>query len=537
MPTCKLCSKEYPAGAKFCGGCGSPTMAAAESRDELSDLFEIGGSSSAAQNDLFTVSSPSSPGGEVSSSDFDDLFPEAPQPTAGDGEQITDSSLEALFDGVGQGDAPHSGPSSPDLSDLFAEAGSAVNDSYPSDGADADLSDLFTAPTGSGTAGSPSASGSVDADLSDLFGDTASGDRSSPASLENIFDDARQAPDDGEPVAGSTEAEFARLSASYASQEEPQTDERPSGDGVTDVDGLFEDDDDEGEGSGSSRPRKSRKPAKKKRIRVVVVEKETWTKKIASFGLLVAVSLLAGLAVEPHLPMKVPFAWAGLAGALILVSLVFRTALSRVYRIHMTTQLAFLVVTVLTFMGHGVDGSSTEPVLMGIVPARLLVYVMLLVMAQGIYFSLFNRLLWSGFRLAMAILGVYGSITLFGAIFQPSSLFLDLARARNLPAPASTIGMGEALKVLFKAFEPLFVAVNVFLPALVIVAGLELFLHLWQKRWDKVLTVLLFLALFGTATWFDMRIYQQAGIENLKSLYGQVQKTLAKPDSTPTAKP
>lgn len=176
------------------------------------------------------------------------------------------------------------------------------------------------------------------------------------------------------------------------------------------------------------------------------------------------------------------------------------------------SRVMILVAAGLT-LPHGLAATPT-------LPGRFLPLTMILVILAGVGHLLRNQLLALALRLTLAILGVYACLSLVGAAAADTP-YEALVTRRVLEAPGLAETLGPArLELVLKAFDPLFLAVNFFLPAVLLAAAAELLLLARRKWWALAIERLVTVALVGGVLWVNLKLYAKLKVPNLLSLAG-----------------
>lgn len=173
----------------------------------------------------------------------------------------------------------------------------------------------------------------------------------------------------------------------------------------------------------------------------------------------------------------------------------------------------FLLVGV-GFLATSVPAASHQPWEPGLAMAVCLLL--------GVGHCIDNSRLALSVRYTFASVGVYSGLTLIqGLAIQSPIAYERLVQLRTIQAPglAQKVGAGTAAKLL-QAFDPLFVAVNFFLPAVALACLFELFFLAKQRWWSLVLIRATTLAVVGFAVFWNFRLYQKLNVPTLFTLIG-----------------
>jgi hypothetical protein len=238
-----------------------------------------------------------------------------------------------------------------------------------------------------------------------------------------------------------------------------------------------------------------------------------WPGKVAGWGgTLVASGILAmALAHNPRAAtLSVPI----LAACLAILSGMLFVFTYAVAKIKLSAEFFSRVLTLsaLAFAYTMVDPSSLsahEPAL-----------GMLLCLLLGIGAVLWSHLLFLSLRVSLSIVGVYSCLSLLTGAAQGIP-YLELVTRRVLQAPGLAAQLApDRLALLLKAFDPLFLAVNFFLPVVFLLGVLEALYDLKKRWWGPALVRILQVLLTGAVIALNLRLYQQMKVPNLLPLLG-----------------
>ncbi len=458
--------------------------------------------------DAPTARGPAVPSPAARTSPAADLFSDAP---------ARDDTLDDLFGGSQAIDP-----------DRLFEGGSGLTGKQTKVGGRDELDDLFGTPAsspGRGPSGSPgtiSISGDRPVDLSapgaggrrdeleDLFGvpDSTSGSIQSMSIAVPDLDESTSAQ-------GSTAHAFEQLMQERGQEGGPGgAPDLESGDLLAEAHRVADgrtSADMPAEPAAAPGGRDRRKRARGPVLASAVAPPPEGLERLGEFATFAGTACLAGALVQHHVPQAAGVPAPGLAlgaalvGGLLHMVTGFRFPLG--FQARALTLAAAVVV-----LPHGLF----PPVVT--LPPAFLPITMILVLAAGIAHALENVLLARGLRIGLAIVGVYACLSLVrgAAIGTP---YDELVLRRALAAPGLEGSLApDRLALLLKAFDPLFLGVNLFLPAMALAALFDALVQLRRRWWGRLLTRTMTVALLALAIHANLGIYDRLGVPNLRSL-------------------
>lgn len=503
--------------------------APAAGRGDLDDLFASGGGAG--------LDGPTTTGPIVDSSagmggDLDDLFdtldPSAadlslddmnpsPRPTT-DNLHTVDLAADALFAGEG----PTGGG---EFDDLFGSVEVEPDVSMPQ----------FAAPrAGPGAAGTGAGTIDVSASLGDIPPRAPAADQ-----LDDLF----AAPPSDEPSVDSIDGpqagpygSLAGLPSDEVAADQVQSLLAESEDNVPGVPGLeagdllaeahqvadagghrtyddppvtYDFDDDE---PAAPRPQDRRQARRKPRFYALPPEPGRLAKAARVGGLLASSTLLAAaLRMHPQgasIPLAVLAPCVALAGG-VAALFVYATTKMKLPMAVLSRGLALAAV--------GLVGGQVIPAALG---AGAEAWPMLLALAFAVGTVLELDVLFLSLRLSLAIVGVYSSMSLVtGLVHQTPYDELVVRRVLDAPGLVEHIPPDQVALAL-KAFDPLFVAANFFLPAVLVLTVLQALRDMTRRWWGLALTRLATATVAGLAVYWNLQQYQRLDVVNLLRLAG-----------------
>lgn len=528
-------------------------VAPRSSADDLDDLFasaEAGGpppNPDEALDDLFSGGAASPTGAAVSQDGLADLFGAGGEAQLF--QQTGGASTEDLFGNPAAG-APLSGafagPGAPDddmpiFSDEAMEAADALfNDARTSpigavgafgndfsDEPDSSAPASATIDVSMETFGAPTAAPA--GDLESLFGmgaASASGSRGGAPSFDATVPDLGAT---GEAFLGmpSDDAAAANIQELMRSQEDDSAPAVPgleSGDliqeahRVADGDGRGREPASHGDARGPHddavppRPKDRRGGRRKAAFATLPPEPGWWGKLGALGGLLLASGFLSqALGHHPALRTLSPVVLASCLAIMAGVVYVFAYAALKI-RLPVELQARCMALGGVAFVYTQV--SSGE---LGVADPAL---AMLLCMAFAIGTVLESGLLFLSLRISLGIVGTYACLSLLTGVSQGLP-YVELVTRRVLEAPGLAAHLAkDQLALVLQAFDPLFVAVNFFLPTVLVLGLLEALQFLWRRWWGLASTRLATCAVAGVALWLNLGLYQSLKVPSLRTLLG-----------------
>lgn len=145
---------------------------------------------------------------------------------------------------------------------------------------------------------------------------------------------------------------------------------------------------------------------------------------------------------------------------------------------------------------------------------------MLLCILLGVGAVLWSHVLFLSLRISLGIVGVYSGLSLLTSLSQGIP-YPELVTRRILEAPGLSAHLApDRLALLLKGFDPLFLAVNLFLPLVVLLGVLEALYDLKKRWWGPAGVRLLQCLLTGAAVYLNLQLYQKMQVPNLLSLLG-----------------
>lgn len=553
VPVCKLCKTTLIGGARFCGACGTPSADAGPPAGASRPSAKQKGG----DDDLFAALG--SPSNEATLDDLFSSLPDAAAQGAGAGARADKKDGPRLDDLFA---APATGEQVADLDDFFEtgtikEVPSATKPARPAPApakppppADdlfggtspvADPDTLFQ-PTGRTGAIPTISAKAAGGSLEELFGlatpaagpapDLRPPDRFDPmaTSREPTVDSLPSMPDlsasvpGTAPPSGSTAAAFAALMSDRSEPSGPVVpglergdvlaeahrvaDGLPSGDGHT----APRPEPEAGTEEAAASPRDRRKGAAQRRPLggTFLAPPETPTERLARLGGFLLAAGLAGFVAVPFVPLDQPYPGPtlglGVAGIGVVVAAITKGTIP----LEVQSRLLLLAAAVLV-LPHGlVEVPATPP--------TLLPWVMLAILGAGVAHMLFSSLLATPLKLGFAIVGVYGCLSLAGAL-GPGTPYAELVTRRILVAPGLAPHLApDRLELLLKAFDPLFVGVNFFLPAALAAAFFEVFALASRRWWGRTFAALFTCLALALGLMTGVKIADGLGVPNLRTL-------------------
>ncbi len=518
---------------------GSANLSASTPGQDFDDLFSDAPSSPPGMspeeapddelNRLFadTPTSAGVPTGQYSmdEGDLEDLFAEAPAGQATDlfSEAVMETSFPSIPNPNDPGSAARGAP--PEAPGLF--------DAAPTDEFEGDFSSMgFAVPghanedatidiSGSNLSLPPVSPAQNADDLDDLFGVAPSGPQELNMSVDLGVNDLgpaapmdqaahtvqelmQERPEENQPVLLGLEdgniLEEAHAVADTGGRE-PLPEEESSTSFSTEI--IDE---------GGARPQTRRKKRRKPSFYPVPPTPSPLSRAAGMVGLLAASTLLAG-AVSHH-PMTDGLGLAVLAPSLALGSGLVYVATYAVAKIRLPLEL----------LARGMALAAAGFAFLQVAPALLssggYAYGMILALGFGIGTLLESGLLYLSLRIALSILGVYSSLSLISGIARKAP-YLELVTRRVLEAPGLAEQLSpDRLQLALKAFDPLFVAVNFFLPVVLAVSVLQGLSDGWKRWWTLALTRFLTAVIAGLAIYANLGMYRAQKVPNLLTLLG-----------------
>jgi len=489
---CKICSKPNEDRAKFCGGCGTRlTPEKADSADdEFAKLFEVSETADTTEHsELFAVApeetnhaaqdapAADSSSNELGAQELEQLF------------ETSDSEDEAAAEDV-------------DIEQLFGDA-EPLSDRRPDS--------LRMQAVG----GKPENKDEIDAAFERLLAQKESdGQSSSPAerlvSEEGVLSEAKRELASNQPEAA--------ISAQIADElldeapEEPPTPET-----------------DEQESAPAHRPRqpvRRKLPSSLKRARLV--PKPTFSSRMAALAGFLTLTALLGDGAVHIFALTIPLPWviAPVVG-LLIAYLVKRVSKAEHWPLSLANLLMFALLVGLSFDPLGIVPSTGA--IAGLGPAALRPLTMTLVVILGVFFVIRSRLLLRPLRYVTASLGVYSLVGLLTGIAAGRS-YGEIISRRSLNLIEGSAA-DTLIRQLLVGFEPTFVAVNCFIPLLVIILFFEASRLFINRFWAEGIHLLIACAIFAATLFFNMPLYEKHGIPSLRTLAGVVEMQEPSADS------
>ena len=500
--TCKICGKVNHRAAKFCGGCGSrfPKDAADKLvESDFSALFKVAEQSPATEeSDLFQIqvkqsSNETPPDKDVhmGAEELEKLFES--------GNTSGERELENLFG---------------DMSAPSVEKKPTVSDGE--DGLDEAFNKLLEQREAEEQTVSPLDLSSPSAAL--VEGD----DVLAEARRELASDDEKLLPNSSDDIASLLE-EAKRKPASIEADEltpsppEPEEPESPADDGAEETT--------EGEEE-QPRSRRSRRPAPRQArrlpsslARAKLIPPVTFIGRVASMLTFIGLSCAVGLGglsrFAPDKPnvyvAAVPLV--GLLGVYIVKKLIKAENMPLPFFNVLLLFVAFLS----TFEIQGLQLTGWK--IFKVEPQTFKPFVMSLVIVAGLNQILRSRLLHRTFRYVLVTVGVYSLTGLIVGITSKLS-YSQIIIKRQLDVTDKV----ALVQKIVTAFEPTFVAVNFFLPLVVIVLAFEGMRLLMNKFWGHAFALIVTAAFFACVLFGNVMLYEKANVPNLKSMVRGLQK-------------
>jgi hypothetical protein len=261
------------------------------------------------------------------------------------------------------------------------------------------------------------------------------------------------------------------------------------------------------------RPSDRRKPRKKPRFYALPPEPGRLAR-LARLGGLLAASTLLAAAIRLHpegaaLPLPVLAPCVALASGVIGL-FVYAATKIRVPMGVLSRGLALAAVGL-------VIGKVVTPASLA---AGAEAWPMLLALGFSVGTVLELDVLYLSLRLSLAIVGVYSSMSLVMALVRETP-YQELVIRRVLEAPKLAEHIPpDRVELALKAFDPLFVAANFFLPAVLVVTVLQALRDLTRRWWGMAFTRLATASIAGLAVYWNLQQFQQLEVPNLLTLAG-----------------
>ena len=179
--------------------------------------------------------------------------------------------------------------------------------------------------------------------------------------------------------------------------------------------------------------------------------------------------------------------------------------------------LFFLILAVISIFGLG-GQSLLDWKIFSLRAKEFRPFLLSLVVISGLHYIFSSRLLHRSFRYFLATMGIYSLTALIQGIASRQSYDTIIAQ-RQLELTGDASGaISSSSDLLLRAFEPTFIAVNCFIPILVIVLSFEAMRLLRHRLWKHAGHLLLATIFFALTLFANTQIYERAGVPNLKSL-------------------
>ena len=494
--TCKICGKVNHRAAKFCGGCGSrfPKDAAEKLvESDFSALFKVAEEAPATEeSDLFQIQVKQSSNEQPPDKDV----------------HMGAEELEKLFESDGTaGEA--------ELENLFGDmsAPEVEKKSSPADGEDG-LDEAFNKLLEQREAeeqtvspldlSSPSAALLEGDDvLAEARREISGGQEqllpNSSDDIASLLEEAQKEPATVEPEDATPPQEEPETPAEEPQEEPPAEDE--------------EAEQPRQRRSRRSQPRQGGRRLPSSLARAKLIPPVTFISRLASTLTFIGLSLAIGLGALSKFAPETPSLY---VAALPIVGLVVVYIVRRVIKadnmpLPFFNVLLLFVAFLATFEIQGIQLTGWK--IFKVEPQTFKPFVMSLVIVAGLNQVLRSRLLHRTFRYILVTVGVYSLTGLIVGITSKLS-YSQIIIKRQLEATDKVALVSK----LITAFEPTFVAVNFFLPLVVIVLAFEGMRLLMNKFWGHAFVLIITAAFFGCVLFGNVMLYEKANVPNLKSM-------------------